>query len=703
VTKWAKLHTDEAAQLQAMWMSAALDVVACSAETKEFATRSLDAKDGRTRAAAVRVLANGVPTLPNALEVFAGKLADEHPRVRLEAVRALGRVGNARAAGEALKALEHPMDAFLDYGLWLTINELAGPWVAAVQSGEWKPEGKEKQLEFALKAIEPAMAGQVLGQLLASRPLPRDGAGPWLELIGSAGGKKEVQRLFEQLAANGFDERAAVRGLTGLNDAARLRNVIPDGKLEKLDVLFSSHDEKVRVAALQLAGTWKVAGLTSELVKAAGNADTSSGERGAAFSTLRAIGGDEVKKELQNLAEHSPAAAVRRSALTTLASLDFTRAEGLLPVALAASGEAEATELWKELLMVKDADTKLATNVSNLHLSADAARAAAKVAREGNHETLALALTTLTGEALSEKQLSPSEMQALATEALAKGDAARGERIFRRTDLACMTCHAIGGAGGKVGPDLVSIGASAQPDYLVESLLYPSAKIKEGFHSVNITTKDEEVITGIVVKENDKEVILRNAANEELSVAKANISQRANGLSLMPNGLVDRLLPEERFDLIKFLSSLGKPGQYDATRGGVARVWRLYQVTSQNEHLGMEGVTHGDFARKDWVRVYSHVNGTLPREVCAGTASAHENSRGFFAATQCQSANGGPTTFKLRGEAKAIWVNGLPAKAGPDFEATLALGTNTIVLQLDAAKVPKVVRLGSDGVTFLTD
>src|SRR5262249_55078600 len=152
---------------------------------------------------------------------------------------------------------------------------------------------------------------------------------------------------------------------------------------------------------------------------------------------------------------------------------------------------------------------------------------------------------------LSDKQFSPAELKALADEAVAKGDAARGERIYRRTDLACMTCHAVGGAGGKVGPDLATIGASAQPDYLVESLLYPNAKIKEGFHSVNISTKDNQELSGILVKETDTEVILRNASNQEISVAKSNISERRNGGSLMPSGLLDALLPAERLDLIK--------------------------------------------------------------------------------------------------------------------------------------------------------
>ena len=108
-----------------------------------------------------------------------GKLVqDDSPKVRAEALRALAKIRTAESAALALGALEKPMDANLDYALWLTINDLAEPWIAALQSGAWKPEGREKQLEFALKALRPEQASRVLGQVLASRPLGKDGAGP---------------------------------------------------------------------------------------------------------------------------------------------------------------------------------------------------------------------------------------------------------------------------------------------------------------------------------------------------------------------------------------------------------------------------------------------------------------------------------------------------------------------------------------------
>ncbi len=64
-----------------------------------------------------------------------------------------------------------------------------------------KPEGREKQFEFALNAIEPALAGQVLSQFVSTGRAPLDGSGPWIELIGNTGGPGELRRLLDGLLA----------------------------------------------------------------------------------------------------------------------------------------------------------------------------------------------------------------------------------------------------------------------------------------------------------------------------------------------------------------------------------------------------------------------------------------------------------------------------------------------------------------------
>ncbi len=707
---WTKQQESEKARLQALWLYQALNL-----PQVDLLNQLLTARDAHIRAAATRVLSAWAspagqtsPALSSdlALVRLSQLVSDENPRVRLEAVRALGKFNSVLAADLAFNVLNQPMDAFLDYALWLTINELAEPWLAAVKSGAWKIAGREAQLEFGLKAIQPALATEVLGQLMGNNPLPRDGSGPWIELIGAAGGAKQLRQLFDQGLTNGFDEPAAVRALTALATAARLRNVKPDGDLVALTPMLKTSDEKVRTAALQLAGAWKLAQFSPQLIQIANELNSPPSERAAAFAALRNIGGAGIIADLKKLTGTAASPEIQREAVVTLAGLDFPAALAEIIATLkTTTKEVEAQALWRSLLGIRNAAAKLAPELPKSGLPPEAARAGLRVAREGNQNAVLVpVLMQLSGLALSDKQLAPAELQALAAEALAQGDAARGERVYRRREMACLTCHAIGGAGGKVGPDLTSIGASAPSDYLVEALYYPNAKIKEGFHSVVITMKDDQEFSGIVVKESDNEVILRNAANQEVSIAKHNIAKRMNGGSLMPGGLMDALLPEERLDLIKFLAQLGRPGEYDAAKGGMARTWKLYEVTWKNEPLGLERTIQGDFTLKDWVPAFSLVNGGLPKSaVEAVFDSPGNNTRGLFAATQFQSTKGGPVKFNLTGEVKGLWVNGQPVKAGAQFTAAAKPGVNTLVVQLDGARLPDPLKLSSGDVSFFTN
>ena len=219
---------------------------------------------------------------------------------------------------------------------------------------------------------------------------------------------------------------------------------------------------------------------------------------------------------------------------------------------------------------------------------------------------------------------------------------------------------------------------------------------------IALTTSDARELSGIVIKETDTEVVLRDAAGRELSVAKKNITKRTSLGSLMPAGLVDALLPEERLDLIKFLSMLGKPGDFDAARGGVARAWKLYLVVSKNQHLGVERVVKGDFTLEDWSPAFSLVSGALPGGVVEAAFPSRGNSRGLFAATQFESPKSGPVRFTLTGEAKSAWVNGKLIKPGAQFTADAKAGVNSIVLQLDDARIPDAIKLTSGDVSFVT-
>ena len=153
---------------------------------------------------------------------------------------------------------------------------------------------------------------------------------------------------------------------------------------------------------------------------------------------------------------------------------------------------------------------------------------------------------------------------------------------------------------------------------------------------------------------------------------------------------------------MKFLSQLGRPGEFDAAKGGVARAWNLYMVVSKNQHLGAERVVRGDETLAGWEPALSLVSGLLPGELIAATYPAIINSRGLYAATRFESPRGGKVTFTVVGGVKDAWLNGVPVKAGASVTGEVRAGANTLVLQLDEARVREGLTVRSGEVSFLS-
>src|SRR5262249_44822415 len=102
-------------RLEALWTCQSLDVP--EARLLEQVARSAD---HRVRSAAARVAGAWHDRVPQAFDILARGARDEHPRVRLEAVRGLAQVPTPDAVEAALAALEFPIDANLDFALWQT-------------------------------------------------------------------------------------------------------------------------------------------------------------------------------------------------------------------------------------------------------------------------------------------------------------------------------------------------------------------------------------------------------------------------------------------------------------------------------------------------------------------------------------------------------------------------------------------------------
>ncbi|HZV35937.1 MAG TPA: hypothetical protein VFB72_15280, partial [Verrucomicrobiae bacterium] len=267
--------------------------------------------------------------------------------------------------------------------------------------------------------------------------------------------------------------------------------------------------------------------------------------------------------------------------------------------------------------------------------------------------------------------------------------------------------------GGKVGPDLTSIGASAQPDYLVESVIYPNRKIKEGYHSVLVETKDGEELAGILVRENTEQLVLRDSTDKEITIPKNTVKSRTLGNSLMPSGLVDTLSTAQQLDLYSFLIALGKPGPFDASKGNVARFWKLYPKTLDVSQFGDEKILDTKLSDAKWTAAYSLVDGHLLKSEMEAVLNPVKwrDPDSIFAGTTLQVSGSVPVEFKLAGCSKetAVWLDGKPVKLSPAADGSCAghvqpaPGKHTLVVKLPAAKLPDYLKADVSGGTFLVN
>ncbi|HWA97773.1 MAG TPA: PVC-type heme-binding CxxCH protein [Pirellulales bacterium] len=102
----------------------------------ELLGRVLASPDYRARAAATRVLCYWRDRVPGALDWLRRLAADEHPRVRLEAVRAASFFTAPEAIEVAAITAEYPSDYYLDYTRTETTRALEPLVKAAIDSGK---------------------------------------------------------------------------------------------------------------------------------------------------------------------------------------------------------------------------------------------------------------------------------------------------------------------------------------------------------------------------------------------------------------------------------------------------------------------------------------------------------------------------------------------------------------------------------------
>ncbi len=136
-----------------------------------------------------------------------------------------------------------------------------------------------------------------------------------------------------------------------------------------------------------------------------------------------------------------------------------------------------------------------------------------------------------------------------------RGDPARGRELFVKT---CATCHRLFDEGGQVGPDLTHANRKDR-DFLLASLVDPSAVIRKEFLSYNIETADGQFFSGLIAEQSPNSVTLVAANAERTTISRDKIkSLDESAVSLMPEGLLQSLRPQDLRDLFSYLQSDGQ-------------------------------------------------------------------------------------------------------------------------------------------------
>jgi putative heme-binding domain-containing protein len=129
---------------------------------------------------------------------------------------------------------------------------------------------------------------------------------------------------------------------------------------------------------------------------------------------------------------------------------------------------------------------------------------------------------------------------------------AAGRQVF---DGLCSTCHALGGEK-RLGPDLSAIALKLDREALLDAMVMPSASIAFGYESWVLETKQGRV-TGLLVENTPERVTLKIDASQEVRLRPSEItSRRPVPISIMPEGLVNAMTPQQIVDLVSFLTTL---------------------------------------------------------------------------------------------------------------------------------------------------
>lgn len=544
----------------------------------------------------------------------------------------------------------------------------------------------------ALAQEAPASPAAGMLRLLQSGRVPAERLDTILELICSRGTADDLAYVYQEtLKPAAYPPRTRIAVLGHLASAARTRKVVPSGGLEGLAALLRGDDLQLAREAVELAGLWQVSSASDPLQNLATGDRTSDELRAAALGALARLGNAALRPAIDALLAESRPFSHRAAGIAALARVDLKDAAPRAAAALQQAGpDDDLTAILGAFLDRQGGPDELAGVLEGTPPSADTAKRLLRQMYAAGRSDAGLSAVLERAAGIQGDITPPTreELVQLTREVAESGDAARGEHVFRRADLSCLKCHAVSQAGGQIGPDLSALGSTSPVDYIINSIYDPDVQIKEAFHTKVVLTVDGLTLQGIVADRTGESLVLKDANGALQTIPLADIEEEIAGKSLMPKGLVKFMTRGELIDLVKFLSQLGKPGEYAIRTTPRMQRWRVLLSASKeliddipNEAAFEDQVLNGG----QWGPAYARVNGALPlAELAAATKQPV-----LYVQGELNVSNAGPVGIRWEAPAGThVWVGAEAFGAEHELSPELAAGRHKVTLRIPEADQP---------------
>jgi cytochrome c oxidase cbb3-type subunit III len=148
------------------------------------------------------------------------------------------------------------------------------------------------------------------------------------------------------------------------------------------------------------------------------------------------------------------------------------------------------------------------------------------------------------------------------------GDVAHGKELFYG-DANCSLCHMINGKGGRLGPELTSVGGTRTVEAIIDSVRNPSRRLAWGlteptkefaqeYETITVMTADGREIRGVALNEDHFSVQLMDT-NEQIHLLEKDKlrSFKKSRESMMPKYDATVLNDKDLGDIVAYLISVG--------------------------------------------------------------------------------------------------------------------------------------------------